>query len=270
VGGEGDRGGSVAGVTPLDMQCAYDRSADAWSAGPERVYASLAKTLVDAAPVPLEGARVLDLGAGTGVASRAALAAGAASVVAVDNAAGMLRHGGESMRRVLADACALPFTPDAFDLVVAAISLGHITDPVRALRETRRVGGALLVSAFEAGWTHPAKGTVDEALAPFGFRPPDWYVTLKRDGEPRVDEPGNLRALVRSAGYGDVSVRTVLVATGLETPAQLAGWRLGMAHVAPFVHSLRPSERVAARRAAESALVGAPPLVVSMVVLAAR
>jgi len=191
------------------------------------------------------------------------------TVVAVDNAAGMLRHGGESMRPVLADACALPFTPDSFDLVVAAISLGHIADPVRALRETRRVGGALLVSAFEAGWTHPAKVAVDEALAPFGFRAPPWYVALKREVEPRVDDPGNLGALVRSAGYGDVSVRTVLVATGLETPAQLAGWRLGMAHVAPFVQALPPSEQAVVRRAVESALVAAPPLVVSMGVLAA-
>jgi SAM-dependent methyltransferase len=256
-------------VTPLDMRCAYDRSADAWTAGPEQVYACLAEALVDAAPVPLDGARVLDLGAGTGVASRAALAAGAALVVAVDNSVGMLRGGGDSMRPVLADACALPFAADSFDLVVAAISLGHVTDPARALCETRRVGGGVLVSAFEAGWTHLAKATVDEALAPFGFRPPPWYVTLKRDGEPRVDDPANLRALARSAGYVDVSVRTVLVATGLETPAQLAGWRLGMAHVAPFVQALRPSDRAAACRAAEAALVGAPPLVVAMVVLAA-
>jgi SAM-dependent methyltransferase len=251
------------------MRSAYDRSADAWVSGPEQVYALLAQTLLYDAPVPLDRARVLDLGAGTGVASRAALAAGAALVVAVDNAAGMLRHGGESMRPVVADACALPFPPESFDLVVAAISLGHITEPVRALRETRRVGAALLVSAFEAGWTHPAKVAVDEALAPFGFRTPPWYVALKREVEQGVDDPGNLGALVRSAGYGDVSVRTVLVATGLETPAQLAGWRLGMAHVAPFVQTLRPPERVAARRAAESALVGAPPLVVAMVVLAA-
>jgi SAM-dependent methyltransferase len=251
------------------MRGAYDRSADAWAAGPEQVYACLARTLVEAAPVPLDGARVLDLGAGTGVAGRAALAGGAGLVVAVDIAVRMLRRSGASMRPVLADACALPFTADSFDLVVAAFSLGHVADPLRALRETRRVGRALLVSAFEAGWSHPAKVAVEEALAPFGFRPPAWYVALKRDTEPWVDDPGNLGALARTAGYADVSVRTVLVATGLETAAQLAGWRLGMAHVAPFVMWLRPSERAAAQRAAESALAGSPPLVVAMVVLSA-
>jgi SAM-dependent methyltransferase len=250
------------------MQDAYDRSADAWAAGPEQVYARLAQTLLDAAPLPLGGARVLDLGAGTGVASRVALTAGAALTVALDNAVGMLRRAG-SMAPVLADACALPFTADSFDLVVAAISLGHVSDPVRALRETRRVGGALLVSAFQAGWTHPAKDAVDEALAPFGFRPPPWYLRLKRDVEPWVDDPGNLHELATAAGYRDVSVRIVAVATGLDTPAQLARWRLGMAHVAPFVQTLGAPERAAAVRAAESTLVGAPPLVVPMVVLAA-
>ncbi|HEY5180501.1 MAG TPA: methyltransferase domain-containing protein [Dermatophilaceae bacterium] len=255
-------------MKPSDMQRAYDRSADAWASGPEQVYTRLAQTLVDAAPVPLQGARVLDLGAGTGVAGRAALAAGAVLVVAVDNAAGMLRRGG-SMRPVLADACALPFTTDSFDLVVAAISLGHVSDPVRALRETRRVGGALLVSAFEAEWTHPAKAAVDQALVPFGFRPPPWYVVLKRNIEPQVDEPDHLGALATAAGYRDVSVHTVQVAVGLNTPAQLTRWRLGMAHVAPFVQSLPPSERAAVQRAAESALVGAPPLVIPLVVLAA-
>ena len=84
------------------MQRAYDRSAGAWASGPQRVYTRLAETLVDAAPVPVHGGRVLDLGAGTGVASRAASAAGAAQVVAVDNAVGMLRRSGSMRRRLTA------------------------------------------------------------------------------------------------------------------------------------------------------------------------
>ena len=180
----------------------------------------------------------------------------------------MLRRGG-SMLPVLADACALPFSADSFDLVVAAISLGHVSDPGRALRETRRVGGALLISVFEAGWIHPAKAAVDVALAPFGFRPPPWYLGLKRDTEPQVDDPPSLSALVTAAGYRHVSVRTVQVAVGLDTPAKLAAWRLGRAHVAPFVQSLPPSARAAAQRAVESTLVGTPPLVIPLVVLAA-
>jgi hypothetical protein len=64
-------------------------------------------------------------------------------------------------------------------------------------------------------------------------------------------------------------VRTAAGPTGLSTPAQLASWRLGMAHLAPFVRSLDAPRRAAVRRAAERAVTGAEPLVVSMVILTA-
>ena len=57
----------------------------------------------------LTGARVLDLGAGTGVAGRAAVAAGSTEVVAADLALAPLRRGGPPVRPVSADATALPF-----------------------------------------------------------------------------------------------------------------------------------------------------------------
>ena len=59
------------------MRAAYDAAAADWAVGPERVYTPLARALIGAAPVPVAGGLVLDLGAGTGVAGRAALAAGA-------------------------------------------------------------------------------------------------------------------------------------------------------------------------------------------------
>ena len=89
------------------------------------MYAQLARVLVAAAPVPLAGRLVLDLGAGAGVAGRAALAAGARRVVAVDLSEGMLRRGGGG-RPVAADAVALPFRDGSFDLVVAAFCLNHL------------------------------------------------------------------------------------------------------------------------------------------------
>ena len=66
-------------------------AAPAWADGPGSLYAQLARVLVGAAAVPLAGAVVLDLGAGTGAAGWAALAAGARQVVAADLSLGMLR-----------------------------------------------------------------------------------------------------------------------------------------------------------------------------------
>ncbi|MDT4907819.1 MAG: hypothetical protein QOI69_1060 [Pseudonocardiales bacterium] len=260
-------------MTSADIRGAYDLSAEAWAGGPERLYGKLAEALLAAAPVDVRGARVLDVGAGTGVASRAALAAGAANVVAVDLSASMLGEGLGDGRGafdpVLGDASALPFRAAVFDLVVAACCLSHLPDPQQALRETRRVGTSIVASAFTTDWTHPAKAAAEEALAAVGFQAPAWYVTFKAATERLVADPAALAGLAESAGYGRVQVQVVDVATGLDTPAEMAAWRLGMAHVAPFLRSLAPERQAQVRRTAEDALVAAPPLVVPLVVLAA-
>ena len=253
-----------------DMRAAYDGSALAWTSGPGRVYARLADALVECTPVPLTGARVLDLGAGTGVASRAAAAKGAAHVVALDYADAMLPHGHTGVMPVVGDGCALPFGNHSFDLVVSAFALSHFVDPLEALTEVRRVGGALLASAFAADWTHPAKDAVENVLVGFGYQPPTWYLRLKQEGEPAVNDPGKLTQLARVAGFHDVAVHTLKVATGVDTAEELVSWRLGMAQVAPFVESLSVYDRAALQRAAEAAVAGVPPLVVEMLALAAR
>jgi ubiquinone/menaquinone biosynthesis C-methylase UbiE len=262
-------GPDPAGLAP-EVRAAYDAAAAAWAEGPEQVYTPLARALVGAAPVPLTGRQVLDLGAGTGVAGRAALAAGAAQVVAADLATTMLRRAGPAQHPVVADAAALPFRDQAFDLVVAAFCLNHLSQPDAALREVRRVGRSLAASTFAPGWTHPAKLAVDEALRPFGFQPPAWYQSLQREAGPAAQDPARLAAQVAAAGFTDVQVRTMTVPTGLSAPAQLASWRLGMAQVAPFLQSLDDGQQAAARRAAEQAVAGTGPLIVSMLVLTGR
>jgi SAM-dependent methyltransferase len=268
VGDEGGTGGSAAWLT-AGLRDAYDTAADGWADGPEQLYAVLARALLSSAAVPLAGRQVLDLGAGTGVAGRAALAAGAHRVVAADLAAGMLRRGGAALHPVAADAAALPFRDGSFDLVVAAFCLNHLVNVAAGLGEARRVGRALAASTFAPGWTHPAKAAVDQALRPLGYRPPAWYVSFKCETEPRAGGPALLGERAAAAGFTRVQVRTTAVPTGLDTPAQLASWRLGMAHLAPFLRSLDAPGRAAARRAAERAVAGAGPLVVSMVVLTA-
>jgi SAM-dependent methyltransferase len=280
VGDTGGPGRSAAEVNAAELRAAYDTAARLWAEGPEPVYASLARALLTQAlptrTLPtrmgtgLAGGRVLDLGAGTGVAGRAALAAGAGLVVSADAALGMLRHCPARLHPMAADATALPFHDGCFDLVLAAFCLGHLDRPVAGLREARRVAAALAASSFAAGWNHPAKAAVDEVLGAFGYRPPSWYVTFKRDTEPWASDPAALGRDAAAAGYTDVRLRTITVDTGLSRPAELAAWRLGMAHVAPFVSSLTAARRAELRHAAQAVVTGTGPLVVDMLVLTAR
>lgn len=248
---------------------AYDRAAESWRHGPEAVYARLAEALVAVAPVPLADARVLDVGAGTAVAARAALACGAASAVATDIAARMLRGRPPEIGAVLADGALLPFRDGAFDLATAAFCLGHMDDPTAALGEMRRVASAVLASAFQPGPGHPVKSAVDDAFSRAGFTAPAWYVHQKDRLEPRVDDPDALARLARAAGFESIHVHRLDVDTGLETPAAVVDWRIGMAHLAPFVAGLDPDVLAQARAEAEEAVAPLMPVAISIVALSA-
>jgi ubiquinone/menaquinone biosynthesis C-methylase UbiE len=272
-GGPGAVSARLAGAARLTSgtRAAYDAAASGWDAGPGPMYRALATALVAHAGRPVAGQRLLDLGAGTGAAGAAALAAGAEHVVAADLAPAMLTHGAAGLAPVAADAAALPFPDHTFALTLAAFCVGHLPDVAASLAEVRRVSAALAVSSFAPGWTHPAKSAVDGVLAESGYQPPDWYRTFKEETEPRAQDPAWLRGQLAAAGFTDVTVRTLSVGTPIGTPAQLAAWRLGMAHVAPFVAALPPGSRAALLRAAETAVTraGGPPLTVSMLLLTA-
>jgi SAM-dependent methyltransferase len=278
----GDQGPGRRALAELNtgLRAGYDAAADGWDAGPGPLYEPLARALVAAAPLSLAGRVVLDLGAGTGVAGRAALAAGARRVVGADLSEAMLRRhtvmgaaakDGAVSCPVTADAVALPFRDGCFDLVLAAFCLNHLSRLDDGLAELRRVGAAIAASTFAPGWTHPAKDAVDEAARSFGYRPPSWYTALA-PGE-RAADPHLLAACAAAAGFARVRTCTVAVPTPVATPARLAAWRLGMAHYAPFLRALDAPAQVAVRRAAEQAVAvsGATgPLIVEMTVLTAR
>lgn len=247
---------------------AYDLSAAAWRSGPAVLYARLAGALLDEAGLPLAGATVLDAGAGTGVAGLQAAARGAASVVAVDLATRILP--GPPALAVGGDLLRLPFRDGSFDVAVAAFSLGHAPDPVQALVELRRVARGLAASAFPVGWTHPAKDAVERALVERGYRPPAWYVAFKDGAEARVGNAERLLDLATAAGHPSAGVSRIEVDGGLTTPAAMVAWRLGMAHIAPFVAALSSEVLTEIRAEAEAALADAPPVVVPMLVLSAR
>jgi ubiquinone/menaquinone biosynthesis C-methylase UbiE len=253
---------------------AYSATGAAWERGPARIYDRLAEAVVSALPVPLDGVAALDLGAGTGAATRALLAAGAARVVAVDAAVGMLAH--DAVHRppaVAGDALALPFAAGAFDATVAAFSLNHLADPAAGLREAARVtrpGGGLAASAYADDDDHPVKHAVQAALAARGWTPEPWYQALQVDAAPKLATVAAARAAAEAAGI-DAEVEPARVPfPDLDAPA-LVAWRLGLAQHAPFVAALPTDADRAALADDAAARLGDtwPPLERSIVILRA-
>ena len=150
-------------------------------------------------------AAVLDMGCGPGTIT-AGLARRAGTVVGVDTSAEMV----ESARRLAAEsgadnasfkvgsACELPFGDRSFDVVYAHQLLQHLSDPVQALREARRVlrpGG--LVAVRDSDYGTMVHAPVEAALQ-------HWLglyheVAAANGGEP--DAGRFLPGWVRAAGF---------------------------------------------------------------------
>jgi ubiquinone/menaquinone biosynthesis C-methylase UbiE len=254
-----------------DIARAYDRSAGAWHDGPARlVYDRLAEVLVGRALVPLSGRLVLDVGAGTGAASRS-LARLGAMPIAVDLSATMLRIA--PGQAAVGDATQLPVADGSVDGVVAAFSFNHLPDAAAGFAEARRVarrGAPVLVSSYAAEDSHPVKEAVDTALAEAGWRPEGWYRELRTGAVPQLATMAGMAAAAEAGGVRG-TVEVVRVPFPELAPKDLVAWRLGLAQAAPFVATLTPDAHKAVVQRA-LALLGPtpPPLHRSIVVFSAR
>ena len=252
-----------------ELAAASSATGRAWQDGPGRIYDRLAEVLVAGSRVALAGARVLDVGAGTGAATRAVLAAGAGSVVAVDAAFGMLaHHAGDRPPAALADIVGLPFADSTFDGAVAAFSLNHLSEPVAGLREMARVtrrGGPLLVASYAVDDGHPVKAIVEATLSARGWTPDPWLVAMRRATAALATVEHGTAAAV-AAGL-DASVEVVHVPFPDLEGRDLVDWRLGLAQHAPFVAQLAPAERHAVTADAVLRLGDHPPSLVRSVLV---
>ena len=248
---------------PHALADAYTATGGAWQAGPGLIYDRLAEVLIEHVPGGVAGRRVLDVGAGTGAASRAALAAGADVVVAADLAPGMLAYDAVSRPPAGGRRRPAPALPRrAFGGVVAAFSLNHLDDPVPGLVEAARVlapGGGLAVSAYADDDTHPAKAAVEAACTERGWVPEPWYVALKATAMHQLATVERARAAATAAGLRGADAVNERVPFPSVSPAEMVAWRLGMAQLATFVGGLAPSERAELGADAIARLGPAPP-----------
>ena len=256
-----------------EIKHAYGGAVDGWASGPTPLYRRLAQALVEASPVALADRDVLDLGAGTGVASRVLIEAGARPV-GVDIAWEMLQHRCSQRPPGVAGAAqALPFRAGAFDAVIAAFCLNHLPDPVDGLAECRRVirpGGLVLASTFPTDAEHPAKAIVEATLEEFGYQRPSWYRTFKERVAGLTGDPDVLAGAATDAGLDDVEVVRLDVEAGVDDPELAVDWRLNMPHTLAFVAGLAPGERSSLRSRAVAGLAGELPSTVEILVLAAH
>jgi ubiquinone/menaquinone biosynthesis C-methylase UbiE len=167
---------------------------------------------------PAPGDKILDIATGTGAfALAAAQAVGPAGrVTGIDVAEGMLERAQEKIRKFgianvdlhVMDGGRLEFRHDYFHHVVCSFGLFFLPDMATAVREWARVlrpGGRVMFTVFGQNAFQPMMGMLQARLATFGVEPP-------RADQPfapkRLSEPSACEALLRQAGFVDITVET--------------------------------------------------------------
>lgn len=176
----------------------FESVADEYDAGrpsyPDEVFAALGS---------LAGSRVLDVGAGTGIATRALLARHA-NVIAIDPGRELLRRAlthTEDLLAVVADGAALPVRANAIDLVCFAQSW-HWLNPATRVAEIHRV---LRPSGRWAGWWSHARADGQQWFD-------DYWAAIERScpGTHRGQRDTDWGATVAVPGMFDVHERVTV------------------------------------------------------------
>lgn len=175
---------------------------------------------------PAHGTRVLDLGAGRGALTAAALARGC-RVTAVDCAPGMIerisaQHPQLHEARVM-DVHRLDFPDSSFDLVSAGFVVHLLDDPAAAAQEIRRVltPGGVFSFSVPGGVEDAPEWEFHDAL----FRE---FQPLIPVGEGRLSRPLDAEQFLATAGF--TGVRETAVEQRLPVPDADTFWDWGLSH----------------------------------------
>ncbi len=156
--------------------------------------------------LPLGEARhIVDIGTGVGtLLPYLRKASPHAVIIGVDPAAGMLSLAPPDFPLVVADVTNLPFVTGAFDVAVLAFMLFHVSDPVAALREVRRVlatDGVIGLTTWGPAPSFRAEDIWNEELDAHGA-PPDPTQSTRA----LMDTPEKVSGLLESSGFRTLSL----------------------------------------------------------------
>jgi ubiquinone/menaquinone biosynthesis C-methylase UbiE len=181
-------------------------------------------------PALAPGLRLLDVGCGPGTITvdlAARLSPG--EVVGIDTSAAVLEvartaaqeSGAQNVVFQVGDATALPFDDDSFDVVHAHQVLQHLTDPVAALREMRRVarpGGVVAVrdADYAAMTWYPPSSGLDEWMT--------LYHEVTAANRAEADAGRRLLAWARQAGFEPDALTPSAAVWCYATPEERAWW----------------------------------------------
>lgn len=216
----------------------WDSRVEAWEevSATDSFRALRDRVLAEAAPRGDE--RALDLGAGTGLLTRA-LAPRVASVAALDISEAMLDRldakaaadGILNIEAVAGDMRSLPFADEEFDLVVSNYAFHHLDDEAKelALAETRRVlrpGGRLVVCdmMFSLSLQPRDRRLVLSKIRAIAARGPAGLLRIARNAGrlamgtwEHPTPPETWEAMLRERRFDDVHVEVLRHEAGLAT-----------------------------------------------------
>jgi SAM-dependent methyltransferase len=187
----------------FDDAAAYEASMGRWSRSAGAVFLDwLAAS---------KHARWLDIGCGTGVFTQLLIeTASPATVSAVDPTPAQIERArsqpvGQRAEFHVADAMALPFPDNAFDVVVSALVINFIPDRPRALAEMRRVGragGTVAAYVWDFAGEHSPGSILRTGLRAIGIDPP----AVPGSVDSSLDA---LQSLFEGAGLQEIAMRTI-------------------------------------------------------------
>ncbi|HUQ22763.1 MAG TPA: class I SAM-dependent methyltransferase [Gaiellaceae bacterium] len=205
------------------MRRRWDAAAVGWEAEQETVTAFTAP-VADALIVALEpqpADTVLDLAAGTGDVTEA-LAGRVARVISTDLSPVMVdaarRRGVAGVEHRVMDMQAIDLPDASVDAVVSRFGYMLVAEPERAFSETRRVlrpGGRLAFATWAPAKQNPWATAYGPVLIERGLMEPP---NPDEPGQFSLSDPDRIEALVRAAGFDELSI--------IEVPVvfRAAGW----------------------------------------------